>query len=208
MAAIAIAPWCAQAAPDESDNIVFRYDPLNNDDAVLVIQRWPHWYYHISVNYGDQSPNSNAAPVFSLRLRLRSDETYGDMQIEIVNNAGLFSSDAMGHLYDLRITQTSWHNGTTSSPAFSLGDVKDEGVVQADVDTVRGLTVEQIANVVPLAIAETFGNDGRTPRQCATLLLHDDSTDLRVSCVEVCDKEQISDARGSKRPGTSLVCDQ
>ena len=184
--AVVFVSWRAQAGPDDMDeagNVVFRYDPLNNDDAVLVIRRWPDWYYHIGVNYGDRSPNSNAAPVFSLRLRLRSDEIYGDMQIEIVNNAGRFSSDAMGHVYDLRITQTSWHNGKTSSPAFSLGDVKGGNVVQADVDTIRGLSIEQIAEVVPLAVAEAFGAGGRTPSQCATLLLHDADASLQVSCI-------------------------
>ena len=167
---LAADPATDDAVPEETPAEVFlAYDPLNNLKAVLSVPKWPRWYYHTNFTFGDAQPNDNAVPVFQLRLRRRSPTYYGDMLIEVANAAGRGSSDETGHIYDLRITQTAWFEGETSSPEFVLDSDMSGFPKPAGRDMVRGLTVRQIDETVRSAVEAAFGDDGENPGKCATL---------------------------------------
>ena len=148
------------------------YDPHNNPAAAISVPKWDRWYYHVGFSFGDVQPNSNAVPVWGLRLRRRElNAFHGDMIIEIKNAAGAASSDSTAHQYEIRIAQTAWIAGETSWPTFRLNDAGASGARQSDENAILGLTPAMLSDVAEQAVVAAFGEDGAEPGICDALVV-------------------------------------
>ena len=176
------------AAMPATEKVTFQFDPYNNPSAQAEVHMWPDWYYHKAFGYDDVDPNTLAVPTYVLRMRHRKHNadgtplTYADMSAEVTASSGRFSSDDTELAYEIRITQTSWDEGVTSSPIFSLAGETTTDIKMVDDGVVGGLSADQVSRIIRSAPAAAFGPWGDELRLCKALVVASESDSLRVEC--------------------------